>query len=345
MKLALPVLHISFCSCIIVESFQHHDEDGSGEKHGGHVAVEIEDSGSTRHYKEKRGGHVSVEIEDSGSTRHHEVGVTSSARQMGSDSSSLMLRREVTSHASLRDDLREELEHHPEEGDSGVLIEQTLMGKASWGSWRRRRSRALACLWSQWSGWDPPTCPKPCGTGVQKKTRTKSQLADPGGRECDDPNLNVMTVPCNMFSCPINCQWMGWMSWTPCTATCGGGTIQRVRDKSATKEFGGAECPGSALETKACAETPCPIDCEVNEWAEWGNCTEDCGGGERTREKSILVPMQHGGAECPAIEENGTCNEDVCPIKAGTRRLSEISTVAAFFLILVTMRMTPSSQD
>lgn len=322
-KWALPVFHILLCSCIIVESFQ---KDGSADNHGGHVAIEIQDSGVTRHHKEKRGGHVSVEIEDSGSTRHHKVGMASSTSIMGSGSSSQMLRREVTPEANLREE-HDHLEQHA----NFALVEEN-------------HTAAVSCLWSQWSGWDPPTCSRTCGTGERKKTRWKIRSASGGGRPCDDPHLSQITVACNTFSCPIDCEWMGWAAWTPCTASCGGGKSERIRDKSHTQEHGGTACSGPRQQTRDCSTHACPIDCEVNEWTEWGNCTEECGGGERNRKKSILVPAQHGGAECPAIEENGTCNEDVCPIKAGTRRFSEISTVAAVLLIVATIRMTPSSE-
>lgn len=192
------------------------------------------------------------------------------------------------------------------------------------------------CAWSSWTGWTG--CPVTCGTGKKSMTRTKLSNAANGGRVCDDPNLDYQESACNTHSCPIDCQWEGWGAWTPCTASCGGGSITRARDKVHELYAGGASCPGGATETQACQTHPCPIDCEVQEWTEWGNCTEDCGGGERTRNKEILIPDQHGGAPCPPTEENGTCNDDACPIKAGARTYSEIHTLAMLSLVVVTMQ-------
>ena len=34
---------------------------------------------------------------------------------------------------------------------------------------------------------------------------------------------------------------------------------------------------GPWQETQQCEEKPCPIDCELGEWAEWGECSVTCG--------------------------------------------------------------------
>lgn len=201
------------------------------------------------------------------------------------------------------------------------------------------------CKWSAWSGWTPPSCPKSCGVGVQKKTRYKTQEAMNGGRPCDDDFLNEVTVACDTDLCPIHCAWTGWGAWTPCTASCGGGTQQRIRTQGQTAEHGGRPCTGNYKNNQGCNTHACPIDCELKEWTEWSNCTEECGGGERTRSKIILIPPQHGGQECGPIEENGTCNEDACPIKAGASGFGEVSVIVTFLLIVTSLRMTPTSQD
>ena len=77
-------------------------------------------------------------------------------------------------------------------------------------------------------------------------------------------------------------------------------------------------------ETPAPTETPAPspIDC-VGSWGEWSNCSETCGGGQKTRDYSITTPAENGGDECPA--EDGDiitqdCNTQACPNISGVLR-------------------------
>lgn len=194
------------------------------------------------------------------------------------------------------------------------------------------------CKWTQWTGWTPSACPVSCGTSKQTRHRVKISNQAHGGKECTDPNLNYLEMACGTIPCPIHCEWVPWMPWTPCTASCGGGTMQRVRDRAHTAEHNGQQCGGGNQEGQTCNGHPCPIDCSVSDWQEWGNCTEDCGGGERTRLKNIMIPDQHGGAPCPPTEENGTCNKDSCPIKAGAKNTAVITWLLALLVAVLTLQ-------
>ena len=55
-----------------------------------------------------------------------------------------------------------------------------------------------------------------------------------------------------------------------------------------------------------------PVDCVVSSWTAWSECSAACGGGEQTRWREILVQPAYGGAECPALSEAQTCNEQAC---------------------------------
>ena len=51
----------------------------------------------------------------------------------------------------------------------------------------------------------------------------------------------------------------------------------------------------------------------MTSWSEWGQCTETCGGGERTRNRTVIVKADHGGDECPSQKiETEQCNEHEC---------------------------------
>ena len=59
---------------------------------------------------------------------------------------------------------------------------------------------------------------------------------------------------------------------------------------------------------------PSPVDC-IGSWGNWTECSETCGGGEKTREYSITNPVENGGVECSREDgdtENLSCNTQGC---------------------------------
>merc|ERR1719243_234187 len=48
-------------------------------------------------------------------------------------------------------------------------------------------------------------------------------------------------------------------------------------------------------------------DCEEGDW-QIGECSEECGGGERTNTREIISPARAGGAECGVLLEKESCN-------------------------------------
>lgn len=50
-------------------------------------------------------------------------------------------------------------------------------------------------------------------------------------------------------------------------------------------------------------------------WGEFGECSEECGGGEKVRERTCTHPApRYGGADCEGdAMESMACNEDPCP--------------------------------
>jgi hypothetical protein len=57
----------------------------------------------------------------------------------------------------------------------------------------------------------------------------------------------------------------------------------------------------------------CPVDCVVSDWTDWSQCSAECGGGTRTRARSIEVDPLRGGQACPDLEETEACNTQECP--------------------------------
>merc|ERR1719506_3648770 len=76
------------------------------------------------------------------------------------------------------------------------------------------------------SKWSPEECTKKCAGGEQKLTR--SVMTHPnGGTKCLP--LTAMKS-CNNQPCPVDCKLHEWGGWSKCSAKCGGGVAQRVRD-------------------------------------------------------------------------------------------------------------------
>ncbi|KAI8435692.1 hypothetical protein MSG28_003946 [Choristoneura fumiferana] len=109
-------------------------------------------------------------------------------------------------------------------------------------------------------------------------------------------------------------------------ASCGGG-VQR-REATCVRADGRAlhpaQCAHAPLPTlvQPC-EVPCPRDCEVGEWSEWGACqpTDGCPlfpvqqlttTGFSVRRRRVTSAASGGGAPCPPLEEKRTCAAPRC---------------------------------
>jgi hypothetical protein len=65
-------------------------------------------------------------------------------------------------------------------------------------------------------------------------------------------------------------------------------------------------------------------DCEVGEWQP-GECSAECGGGERAITREVVTPAANGGAECPPMIEKEPCNLQPGPIDCVVGEWSEYS--------------------
>lgn len=178
----------------------------------------------------------------------------------------------------------------------------------------------VTCVWNEWQNFPADRkCPVACNGGKLGKIRTKKAAAAWGGRPCDDDNLFAIWLPCNTQPCPINCNYNSWTPFTDCTLSCGVGMQQRTRTTPHTGAYGGSRSCHHLLEARQCNLHACPIDCGVGEWEEWGPCRDQtCNPktlGQMSRYRALLVPDQHGGKECPKLQEWKEC-EEPCPTEA-----------------------------
>ncbi|KAG7230222.1 hypothetical protein INR49_012355 [Caranx melampygus] len=103
------------------------------------------------------------------------------------------------------------------------------------------------------------------------------------------------------------CMMSEWITWSPCSLSCGMGTRSRERY---VKQFpdDGSVCTLPTEETENCVvnEECSPSSCIVAEWGEWDACSATCGLGMKGRERVVKMPPADGsicGAEVLEVEK------------------------------------------
>merc|ERR1740130_1061010 len=171
------------------------------------------------------------------------------------------------------------------------------------------------------STWSPEQCTRMCtrsqeGPGVQKLTR--AVLTHPnGGTKC----LPLAAMrSCNNLPCPVDCKLSTWSGWSKCSAQCGGGVTQRLREVKMAMKYGGKPCGGTS-QTVSCNNQACEKDCGLTGWTKWSGCSKDCDGGTAKRQKFIKT-VAEGAGKCPSAWglkrlEYKKCNMKRCQLPAG----------------------------
>jgi len=102
---------------------------------------------------------------------------------------------------------------------------------------------------------------------------------------------------CNNQPCPVDCALKDWGGWSKCSAECGGGVTQRLREVKQAMKYGGHPC-GAVSETKACHNQACEKDCDLSDWTKWSTCSKECDGGTQKRMK-FVTHVAEGQGKCP----------------------------------------------
>ena len=54
-------------------------------------------------------------------------------------------------------------------------------------------------------------------------------------------------------------------------------------------------------------------DCLVSAWSAWSACSKSCDGGNQSRTRTVTRQAANGGAACPSLSEQQSCNTQGCP--------------------------------
>jgi len=181
--------------------------------------------------------------------------------------------------------------------------------------------------------WDPEECTKKCGAGGTQKL-IRGVITHPNkGAKCLP--LTAMRN-CNSNPCPVDCRLASWSGFSKCSAECGGGVHQRLRDVERAMKFGGKPC-GETSEAKACNPQACENDCTLGKWSKWSTCSKPCDGGTRKKVRYIKTKAV-GDGKC-ADEwskdrlEYKKCNVHRCKVEA-TEKVMECKAKLDVVLLL-----------
>jgi Spondin-like TSP1 domain/Putative metal-binding motif/Stigma-specific protein, Stig1/Calcium-binding EGF domain len=71
---------------------------------------------------------------------------------------------------------------------------------------------------------------------------------------------------------------------------------------------------GESCTNGVCESVNEPVHCVVSEWSPFSSCSVTCGGGVRTRMRTVIQPPVNGGDACPNLTESQPCNTMPCPV-------------------------------
>jgi hypothetical protein len=178
----------------------------------------------------------------------------------------------------------------------------------------------IHCAVSKWAKW--AKCSLTCGAGAQSRTRVVNQPNLFGGKKCPALKQNRK---CATQLCPVDCVTGTFGSWSKCSKECDKGHSTKTRKRITKPANGGEACPALKA-TKTCNTHKCPVHCVVSKFNAWSTCTLSCGGGKKSRARTIVTGTMHGGRNCPHLKEAVECHAQACPIDCTVSAFGEWST-------------------
>ena len=82
-------------------------------------------------------------------------------------------------------------------------------------------------------------------------------------------------------------------------------------------KFGGLRCEG-VEEVEKCNEHSCDVDCELEEFSNWGPCTSACGGGYQEKRRALIKRQQGKGGQAACQKRHVVSACEAAKLKAHT---------------------------
>lgn len=148
------------------------------------------------------------------------------------------------------------------------------------------------CEFGDWLPWSECTC-----NGLRHRERHIHTHANDCGTPCEGVKAETEVCVSDCQADAQDCALSEWAPWDPCpdevvdpSTQCGAEhkmeTPQTYRTRFVIRDAnnGGKVCEGFLRETKSCPN-PCageiqPVDCELEAWRSWSDCSLSCGGGQ-----------------------------------------------------------------
>eukprot|EP00930_Biecheleria_cincta_P004760 TRINITY_DN105695_c0_g1_i1.p1 TRINITY_DN105695_c0_g1~~TRINITY_DN105695_c0_g1_i1.p1 ORF type:complete len:521 (+),score=75.96 TRINITY_DN105695_c0_g1_i1:83-1645(+) len=165
------------------------------------------------------------------------------------------------------------------------------------------------CEFDEWRDWS--SCSVSCGSGIRQRIRN-DLAANNASKACLASDA-VEQENCSV-ECP-DCDFGAWDDWSICTHSCGGGIRQRRRPAQNILHDSGVPCDRSlGTEHEPCHTEACNRDCTWSDWADWSACNATCGGGVKSRRRSIKDERSGQGRACSgAMNQTAECGAKICP--------------------------------
>lgn len=176
----------------------------------------------------------------------------------------------------------------------------------------------IDCEFSEWTNWQG-NC-SDC-SGVTSRTRAIVANVSGGGDACSGNLAESGRCEGNAPNCQDgpqsqDCVLNVWTPWSNCSKACGSGSQTRTRDIFTPPSNGGAACESALGQIQECNANLCvdmvPVDCQLTNWVEWGQC--DYIAGQRERRRTVLAAKSFGGQDCTGTtRETELCPSDCVP--------------------------------
>ncbi|KAG5199581.1 spondin-1 [Ovis aries] len=150
------------------------------------------------------------------------------------------------------------------------------------------------CIYSNWSPWSACSS-STCDKGKRMRQRMLKAQLDLSVPCPDTQDFQPCMGPGCSDEDGSTCTMSEWITWSPCSISCGAGMRSRERY---VKQFpeDGSVCTLPTEETEKCTvnEECSPSSCLTTEWGEWDECSATCGMGMKKRHRMVKMSPADG---------------------------------------------------